>query len=54
LDENAIWSDVWKWGSVRLDVVEFYSICKACNADPKKLLQSLMRKFEEIQTAAGK
>jgi hypothetical protein len=41
-------------GQRRLDVLEFYSICKACNADLKKLLQGLMRKFEEIQTAAGK
>ena len=40
-------------GQRRLDVVEFYSICKACDADLKNVLQRLLHKFEEIQTVAG-
>ena len=41
-------------GQRRLDVVEFYSICKACDADLKNVLQRLLHKFEEIQTVAGR
>jgi transcriptional regulator with XRE-family HTH domain len=40
-------------GQRRLDLVEFYSICKACDADLKNVLQRLLHKFEEIQTVAG-
>jgi len=39
-------------GQRRLDVVEFYSICKACDADLNNVFQCLLQKFEEIQTVA--
>jgi len=40
-------------GQRRLDVVEFYSICKACDADLKNVLRRLLNKFEAIQIEAG-
>jgi transcriptional regulator with XRE-family HTH domain len=36
-------------GQRRLDLVEFYWLCKACNADPADLAKRLLRKFEEIE-----
>ena len=40
-------------GERRLDLVEFYWVCKACNANPEKVAQKLMRKLKEIE-APGK
>lgn len=36
-------------GERRLDVVEFYWICKACNANPEAVARRLMRKLKEVQ-----
>ena len=37
-------------GERRLDLVEFYWLCKACDADPATVAQKLMRKLEKIQS----
>ena len=37
-------------GERRLDLVEFYWLCKACGADPAKVAQQLMRKLDKMQT----
>lgn len=39
-------------GERRLDVVEFYWICKACGANPETIARKLMRKLEKIQSAS--
>ena len=36
-------------GERRLDVVEFYQVCKACGASPENIARGLMRKFKEIE-----
>jgi hypothetical protein len=36
-------------GERRLDLVEFFWLCKACGADPATAAQKLMRKLEKIQ-----
>jgi transcriptional regulator with XRE-family HTH domain len=36
-------------GERRLDLVEFYWLCKACDADPETVARKLMRQLEEIQ-----
>jgi len=36
-------------GERRLDLVEFYWLCKACDADPGTAAKKLMRRLEEIQ-----
>ncbi|PWU21785.1 MAG: transcriptional regulator [Verrucomicrobia bacterium] len=38
-------------GERRLDVVEFYSICRACRARPDLVSKELMREFEQIESA---
>ena len=38
-------------GERRLDLVEFYWFCKACEADPANVAQQLMRKLDKIQTS---
>lgn len=38
-------------GERRLDLVEFYWFCKACEADPAKAAQQLMRKLDKIQSS---
>jgi len=35
-------------GERRLDVVEFYWICKACKADPEAVARRLMRKLKGL------
>src|SRR5437773_5435737 len=40
-------------GERRLDVVEFYWVCKACGASPEAVAARLMRDFEEIQKKRG-
>ena len=35
-------------GQRRLDVVEFFWLCKACNTDPIRAAQLLMRKLDAI------
>jgi transcriptional regulator with XRE-family HTH domain len=40
-------------GERRLDMVEFYWICKACGANPETVARKLMRKLEEIQAAGA-
>jgi len=37
-------------GERRLDMVEFYWLCRACNANPVKEAAKLMRQLETIQT----
>lgn len=37
-------------GERRLDVVEFYQVCKACGASPENIARELMRKFREIES----
>ena len=36
-------------GERRLDVVEFFWLCRACNADPVKESASLMRQLDSLQ-----
>jgi len=38
----------YELGERRIDIAEFYWICKACNADPKKEASKLMDAFDEI------
>lgn len=40
-------------GERRLDVVEFFWICKACGANPESVARKLMRKLEEIQSTSA-
>jgi transcriptional regulator with XRE-family HTH domain len=40
-------------GERRLDMVEFYWFCRACEADPAKESANLMRQLEAIQSEAG-
>jgi transcriptional regulator with XRE-family HTH domain len=35
-------------GERRVDMIEFYLICKACQVDPKKTASELMLKFEHL------
>ena len=37
-------------GERRLDVVEFYEICKACGVNSETVARELMRKFKEIES----
>jgi transcriptional regulator with XRE-family HTH domain len=39
-------------GERRLDVVEFFWLCRACNADPVKESASLMRQLDSLQAKA--
>jgi transcriptional regulator with XRE-family HTH domain len=39
-------------GQRRLDVVEFYWLCKACGTNPKSAVRRLFDKFEDIQSAS--
>jgi len=36
-------------GERRLDVVEFYWVCKACDTDPAAAARKLMQELEEIE-----
>ena len=36
-------------GERRLDVVEFYWVCKACSINPETAASELMRKFKGIE-----
>lgn len=38
-------------GERRLEVIEFFWICKACDANPEKMARKLMRNLEEIESA---
>jgi transcriptional regulator with XRE-family HTH domain len=38
-------------GERRLDVVEFYWVCKACNMDPQKEARALMRQLKGADSA---
>lgn len=40
-------------GERRLDVVEFYWICKACGATPETVARRLMRKLDEIRSTSA-
>lgn len=40
-------------GERRLDVVEFYWICRACGANPETAARGLMRKLKQIESASG-
>lgn len=40
-------------GERRLDVVEFYWICKACGANPEAAARQLMRKLEEVEASVS-
>ncbi len=37
-------------GERRLDVIEFFWVCRACKMNPVKIAGKLMRKFEESAT----
>jgi len=39
-------------GERRLDVVEFYWICKACGVNPETVARKLMSRLDEIQAGA--
>ena len=41
-------------GQRRLDVVEFYWLCKACGVDPKSVARRLFKHFEEIEESASR
>lgn len=36
-------------GERRLDMVEFYQLCRACKVEPDTTARELMRKFKEIE-----
>jgi transcriptional regulator with XRE-family HTH domain len=36
-------------GERRLDVVEFYWLCRACGQNPAKTAAELMREFEQLE-----
>lgn len=36
-------------GERRLDIVEFFWLCRACNADPVKESANLMRQLDSLQ-----
>jgi transcriptional regulator with XRE-family HTH domain len=38
-------------GERRLEVIEFFWICKACDANPEKMARKLMRNLEEIESS---
>jgi len=38
-------------GERRIDIAEFYWICKACNASPKKEAEKLIKAFEKLENA---
>lgn len=40
-------------GERRLDVVEFYWLCKACGAKPETVASKLMRRFEKNESPAS-
>ena len=40
-------------GERRLDVVEFYWLCKACGANPEKTATDLMRRLAAIESETG-
>ena len=35
-------------GERRLDVVEFYWLCRACDQDPKSIYDELLKKFAKL------
>ena len=37
-------------GERRLDLIEFFWLCKACDSNPEKVTRELLRQFEKIQT----
>jgi transcriptional regulator with XRE-family HTH domain len=37
-------------GERRIDMVEFFWLCRACEADPVEEAKRLMREFEAVQT----
>jgi len=39
-------------GERRLDIVEFYWVCKACDADPEKEARALMRQLKKIEASS--
>jgi len=41
-------------GERRLDIVEFYWICKACGANAETAARNLMRKLSGIESVSGK
>ena len=40
-------------GERRLDVIEFYWLCKACGANPEKTAAELMRRLAAIESETG-
>jgi transcriptional regulator with XRE-family HTH domain len=41
-------------GERRLDVVEFYWVCRACGADPTSVLVDLVHQFEHFNRPPGR
>jgi hypothetical protein len=40
-------------GERRLDMIEFYWLCKACGANPEKTAAELMRRLAGIESETG-
>ena len=40
-------------GERRLDVIEFYWLCKACGANPEKTAAELMRRLAAFESGTG-
>lgn len=49
LDREQNFVNRLEMGERRLDLVEFYWYCKACNANPEVSARELMRNFEQIE-----
>ncbi len=48
LDREHTFISKCELGERRVDIAEFYWICKACNASPKKEADKLMETFEKF------
>ena len=41
-------------GERRIDIVEFFWICQACDQDPMKMLRELIKEFRELEPLSTK
>jgi len=51
LDREHTFISKCELGERRIDIAEFYWICKACNSSPKKEADKLMKAFEKLENA---